>query len=613
MPVSATEARPTGPVPVAALPVVNPADPGEHLPSQGRSLFEELFAVRRGAAAEIEVPFPFAALLARIDSQLQRDPASPLPPAKRVLIPLGRSLQRTAAAPDYFAYPRVLVAVDSPPLAAGMPLLKDRLYIGYQEQSAVIEIISYNEAAGRFEFQLLKDYRAGAKPRLVYANRSICFACHQNGSPIFSRALWDETNANAQVAATLLASAQSYYGIPPDRGIDVPYAIDNASERANGFALTQLLWRAGCGGHSAEAQGCRAGLFAAALRHALSSGQTWTPDARFMQAVDKPLREQARRRWPGGLSAGNPDIPNRNPLQAVNGWPAESAARAALAAVPARFDPLLPRSAGALWRPHAPDALRQLVAGLAEFVADSDRRQLESALARLAPPDAERFERALPNRYPSRCALVLALLRYGWNVAGGNAVGAGRKTERRAAGAADAARRHGLERLRADTPWRGDAERRDLARRRPTGLPVPATLPPTVIIGSIGIRRNARRRCWCRWGRWRGDTGSPPRFRHRAAGYRPPGRRPASRNPVRTCSFPAPVAFFSTVRRARHACRGALLRGCRVFATGAAGSRCRGAGSGAEQRRRSAAAQLSTLLRRLPSDRRDFSAEFSAG
>ncbi|MEF8724223.1 MAG: hypothetical protein ABTR92_11210 [Candidatus Accumulibacter phosphatis] len=402
MPVSATEARPTGPVPVAALPVVNPADPGEHLPSQGRSLFEELFAVRRGAAAEIEVPFPFAALLARIDSQLQRDPASPLPPAKRVLIPLGRSLQRTAAAPDYFAYPRVLVAVDSPPLAAGMPLLKDRLYIGYQEQSAVIEIISYNEAAGRFEFQLLKDYRAGAKPRLVYANRSICFACHQNGSPIFSRALWDETNANAQVAATLLASAQSYYGIPPDRGIDVPYAIDNASERANGFALTQLLWRAGCGGHSAEAQGCRAGLFAAALRHALSSGQTWTADARFMQAVDKPLREQARRRWPGGLSAGNPDIPNRNPLQAVNGWPAESAARAALAAVPARFDPLLPRSAGALWRPHAPDALRQLVAGLAEFVADSDRRQLESALARLAPPDAERF--GVPCRIDTRVA-----------------------------------------------------------------------------------------------------------------------------------------------------------------------------------------------------------------
>jgi mono/diheme cytochrome c family protein len=401
-PVLATEARSTGAEQVAALPVVNPADPGEHLPSQGRSLFEELFAVRRGAAAGIDVPFPFAALLARIDSQLQRDPVSPLPPAKRVLIPLGRSLQRTAAAPEFFAYPRVLVAVDSPPVAAGVPLLKDRLYLGYQEQSAVIEIISYNEAAGRFEFQLLKDYRAGGKPRLVYANRSICFACHQNGSPIFSRALWDETNANAKVAATLLASGQSFHGIPPERGIDVPYAIDNASERANGFALTQLLWRAGCSGNTAEAQGCRAGLFAAALRYALSGGQTWTPDARFMQAVGKPLREQARRRWPGGLTAGNPDIPNRNPLQAVNSWPADSAARMAFSEVPARFDPLLARPAGALWRPDAPDALRQLVAGLAEFVADPDRRQLESALTGLAPSAAQRL--SVPCRIDTRVA-----------------------------------------------------------------------------------------------------------------------------------------------------------------------------------------------------------------
>jgi hypothetical protein len=103
-------------------------------------------------------------------------------------------------------------------------------------------------------------------------------------------------------AATLLASGRSFYGIPVDRGIDVPYAIDNASERANGFALTQKLWREGCGGRSAAGR-CRAGLFAAALRHALSGGQTWTPDARFPQAVDKPLREQARRRWPGGLSS----------------------------------------------------------------------------------------------------------------------------------------------------------------------------------------------------------------------------------------------------------------------------------------------------------------------
>ena len=39
---------------------------------------------------------------------------------------------------------------------------RDRLYLGYQENANLIEVISYNEAAARFEFQLVRDYRAGA-------------------------------------------------------------------------------------------------------------------------------------------------------------------------------------------------------------------------------------------------------------------------------------------------------------------------------------------------------------------------------------------------------------------------------------------------------------------
>ena len=198
--------------------VIDPAVPGDNLPPAGRSLFDQFFAVDRNGQSRIELPFPFAALLARLDAQLAPDPGSALPPAKRVLIPLGRSLQRTAAAPDYFAYPRVVVAVDAQPASNSAPYLKDRLYIGYQEKSAVLEVISYNEAAGRFEFQLVKDYREGGRPQVVYANRTLCFACHQNGAPIFSRALWDETNANPQAAALLTASGQHFYGIPAERG-----------------------------------------------------------------------------------------------------------------------------------------------------------------------------------------------------------------------------------------------------------------------------------------------------------------------------------------------------------------------------------------------------------
>ena len=362
--------------------VVDPAVPGDNLPPAGRSLFDQLFAVDRNGQASIDLPFPFAALLARLDAQLAREPGSALPPAKRVLIPLGRSLQRTAAAPDYFAFPRVVVAVDAQPASISAPYLKDRLYIGYQEKSAVLEVISYNEAAGRFEFQLVKDYRAGGRPQVVYANRTLCYACHQNGAPIFSRALWDETNANPQAAELLASSGHNFYGIPAERGVDIPYAIDNATERANGFALTQRLWREGCGADDPPARRCRAGLFAAALRYALSGGQAWVPDADFAQTVAAPLRATAAQRWPGGLAVGDPDLPNRNPLQGLNTWPADDAARIARSHVPARFDPLLPRPPREIRHSAAPEALAALAAGLAEFVSAPERRQIEAALAR---------------------------------------------------------------------------------------------------------------------------------------------------------------------------------------------------------------------------------------
>ena len=376
--------------------VIDPAVPGEDLPPVGRSLFDQLFAVARNGQSAIELPFPFTALLARLDAELIADPGSALPPLKRVLIPLGRSLQRTAAAPDYFAYPRVVVAVDAKNSPNSKFFLKDRLFIGYQEKSAVLEVISYNEAAGRFEFQLVKDYRAGGQPQVFYANRKLCYACHQNGSPIFSRALWDETNANPQVAALLAASGKAVHGIPVDRGVDIPYAIDNATERANGFALSQKLWREGCGDNDIAARRCRAGLFTAALRHTLSGGQTWAPDASFSQNVIAPLRSEARRRWPGGLAVGNPDIPNRNPLQNVAEWPADPAARIAHSHVAARFEPLAPRPPREIWQAEAPGALTTLVASLAEFVSAPDRRQIEVALARL--PDIATTQLTSPCR-----------------------------------------------------------------------------------------------------------------------------------------------------------------------------------------------------------------------
>ena len=139
---------------------VDPARPRARRPPAGRSLFD--FAVTREVAGQAvhDVPFPFERLVKHLEARA----GCKQPCAKQVLIPLGRSLQRTAAAPAFFEFPRVVAAIDAEPAAPGAPLLKDRIYVGYQERSNLLEVISYNEAAGRFEFQVVRDYRELAAP-----------------------------------------------------------------------------------------------------------------------------------------------------------------------------------------------------------------------------------------------------------------------------------------------------------------------------------------------------------------------------------------------------------------------------------------------------------------
>ena len=79
---------------------VDPAVPGPSMPPVGRSLFD--FVAADG------VPFPFEALVRKVESDAGCAPGECIKP---VLIPLGRSLQRTVAAPDFFAFPRVVIAV----------------------------------------------------------------------------------------------------------------------------------------------------------------------------------------------------------------------------------------------------------------------------------------------------------------------------------------------------------------------------------------------------------------------------------------------------------------------------------------------------------------------
>jgi hypothetical protein len=399
----------------SAIWTVDPLDAGALLPPGGRSLFDYLVTQTRNGETLYDVPFPFAALVRKIATRAGND-MKDSSPFRRVLIPLGRSLQRSAGAPEFFKYPRAVVAADAePPVmpAEAGRLLKDRLYLGYHEKAGLIEVISYNEEAGRFEFQIVRDYREGGTPQVLYANRILCVSCHRNQAPIFSRQLWDETNGNKDIAAELKAARRDFYQFPTDGGIDVPNAIDNAVERANRFAATQLLWREGCENEMAspEAIACRAAILTSMLQYRLSGERFFdTRSARYREDFIGSIVPRWRKRWPQGLQLPDPSIANRKlkrqddrllqyqpTKHAINDWMQDSD-------VVYPFDPLNPRAALEVWNLTETDHrdTHRAITGLAEFVTSADVRRLDDYLFAQGQRSGRR------NQYQSACALLAA-------------------------------------------------------------------------------------------------------------------------------------------------------------------------------------------------------------
>lgn len=375
---------------------VDPQMVGEQLPSVGRSLFDYLVSEEKNGQREYIVPFPYTALIQKIEQRLHGGDAAPQ--VKQVLIPLGRSLQRNAAAPDFFKFPRVVAAIDTEATPRGDQtlLLKDRLYIGFGEKSAVLEVISYNEVAGRFEFQVVNDYRPGGTPRVAYADRAVCMSCHQNAAPIFSRQKWDESNANPDVARLLKKHGDTFHGVAVEHGVDVPFAIDAASQRANMFEVTQLLWREGCGDGVAGDR-CRATAFGLALQYRMSGERVFDAlSQRTQQQVGDVLMTQIKSRWPGGLLIPDATLANRNPLQTVvHPGASQLSMNDALdrkgqqrlqdllsnTDIQAPFEPLNPRAPLETWSATDGQWVARLVRGLADFIAVSDAQRLDAHLS----------------------------------------------------------------------------------------------------------------------------------------------------------------------------------------------------------------------------------------
>jgi mono/diheme cytochrome c family protein len=285
----------------------------------------------------------------------------------------------------------VLVAADfqaaNTDAALGLPA-RGRLFLGFVEDAAEIEVISYNEAAGRYEFQLVQDYRAGGVPRIAYARRAICTTCHQGAAPIFPQRPWSETNANPEVARRIHEARGdgAYAGVPQAVALAVPERFDELTDVANLVPVTQRLWLDGCG-EGPAGNACRREMFRLAVDFAID------PGGFDGGAATVALRAMQARAWPaGGIAVADADIRNRDPLaerRSAREWlrdlvlprrrEAGADANESLAAferlpkLPAELDPVATRPPKRVLTPAVVDG----VFGLAQFLTADDARLLE--------------------------------------------------------------------------------------------------------------------------------------------------------------------------------------------------------------------------------------------
>ncbi|MFA5938323.1 MAG: hypothetical protein WC809_03115 [Sinimarinibacterium sp.] len=278
--------------------------PNTDLPPEGtRSLFDHLVAQNDG------LPYPFEALVEMIQ---KRAPSGSAPVA--LAIPFGRSLLKAQAD---FAHPRVLFAADfqapNTPAALGVAP-RGQLFLGFVENAREIEVISYNEAAGRYEYQLVQDYAADGARRIVYARRAVCTTCHQGGTPIFPQRPWNETNALPEIAAQIGATrgAEPYLGVPNQVALGVPERFDELTDIGAFTVAMQQVWIDACGPDAA----CRRLMLKLGLRYADDPGAF---DAHAPEVA--ALRERQQTHWPqAGIKVPESDIRNRDPLAETRGW-----------------------------------------------------------------------------------------------------------------------------------------------------------------------------------------------------------------------------------------------------------------------------------------------------
>jgi len=299
----------------------------------------------------------------------------------------------------FFRYPRLVLGFTDDSQDTGDKLnlnLHGRFYVGFNERAEILEVISYNDEAGRFEYEVVRNYAAGKAPQVTYANRQLCLTCHQNQTPIFSAGPWLESNANPAMSDGLerVLNAKFYQGAPLEADITVPQSIDQTTRMANMFHAYHKMWQRLCSDME-----CRKDLLKQIFLYKMV-GHTLllTPE---LQSLDSRLNQRWAKEFPNGMSRPDSTIPNRDPLNdrghqdvsVIAGKPAavKSVLEQVLAIgdIPEEYEPARPRPPLLdVWRSAmndsadgtGPGAVPRLVTGYAEFFTLSDAKLIDQLL-----------------------------------------------------------------------------------------------------------------------------------------------------------------------------------------------------------------------------------------
>lgn len=239
--------------PVGAFSLEKTSNPfGPDIPPVGSSLFDKLYSSTATDGTS------YYEMSGKLDDLVHKNDMSK--EFSFTLFPFSRSLQR----PNNFDYnpllnPRIVFAPRSDPFS----IARGKLFFGFVEAKDQVEVISFNDEAGRFEFQIVTDFTTN--PKVYYVNRGKCLSCHQGQAPIFSIPAWSGSSSGimGHLVDAALKIEQTNRGKlikrlfgEKNKMREQVAVFDSLVRQSNQISRDELIWSIGCNRSSK----CRLGI-----------------------------------------------------------------------------------------------------------------------------------------------------------------------------------------------------------------------------------------------------------------------------------------------------------------------------------------------------------------